>query len=59
MNAGNELEMKVKELQRRLFNLKQMRSIFYQQRCYPRPKSSPYDVEIRELEEKLEVIMEE
>ena len=47
-------EMNQEEMQRRLFNLKQMRNIFYSQRCYPRPKNNPYDAEIRELEEKLE-----
>lgn len=52
MNAGNEPEMN-KEMHRRLFNLRQMRNIYYSQRCYPRPKSSPYDAEIKELEEKL------
>ena len=53
MNDGNEAEMNKEEMQRRLFNLKQMRNTYYSYRCYPRPKSSPYDAEIRELEEKL------
>lgn len=34
----------------RLSQLKTMRNIYYQQKCYPRPKSSPYDNEIEELE---------
>lgn len=39
------------DLETRLFNLKQQRNIFYSFRCYPRPKSSPYDEEIKEIEE--------
>ena len=47
-----------KDLETRLFNLKQQRNIFYSFRCYPRPKSSPYDEEIKEIEKilKKEVI---
>ena len=37
----------------RLFNLKQMRNQYFSFRCYPRPKTSPYDKEIDELEKKL------
>ena len=37
----------------RLFNLKQMRNQYFSFRCYPRPKTSPYDGEIDELEKKL------
>lgn len=47
-------EMNQEEMQRRLFNLKQMRNTYYSYRCYPRPKCSPFDEEIRELEEKLQ-----
>ena len=47
-------KMNQKEMQRRLFNLKQMRNTFYSYKCYPRPKCSPFDKEIRELEEKLQ-----
>jgi len=39
----------------RLFNLKQMRSNYLCFRCYPRPKTSPYDQEIAELEKQLGV----
>jgi len=53
MNDGNEPEMNKEEMQRRLFNLKQMRNTYYSYRCYPRPKCSPFDKEIRELKEKL------
>ena len=45
--------MNEKEMKTRLFNLKQMRNIYMSFRCYPRPKSSPYDEEIKELEEKV------
>lgn len=37
----------------RLSQLKMMRSQYYMQRAYPRPKTSPYDEEIRELERKM------
>ena len=37
----------------RLFNLKQMRNQYLWFRCYPRPKTTPYDKEIAELEKKL------
>lgn len=47
------IKLNVDEMKRRLFNLKQMRNFFYSQRCYPRPKKSPYDGEIKKLEEKL------
>ena len=39
----------------KLFNLKQMRNQYFSFRCYPRPKTSPYDEEIKELEKKLKV----
>lgn len=48
------VEMNQEEMQRRLFNLKQMRNTYYSYRCYPRPKCSPFDKEIRELEKKLQ-----
>ena len=37
----------------RLSHLKMMRNNFYMQRAYPRPKTSPYDEEIKELEMKM------
>ena len=45
----------MKKLEARLFNLKQMRNeyLFKWARCTPRPKTTPYDKEIRELEELL------
>lgn len=42
----------------KLSQLKMMRSNFYMQRAYPRPKSSPYDEEIEELEKKIKETME-
>ena len=39
----------------RLCELKHMRAFFYSQRCTPRPKSSPYDARIKELEQLLGV----
>lgn len=41
------------DLETKLFNLKQMRSIYYQFGHKPRPKTSPYDEEIAELEKQL------
>lgn len=41
------------DLETKLFNLKQMRSIYYQFGHKPRPKTSPYDEEIEEIEKQL------
>lgn len=41
------------KLEIRLSHLKQMRSEFYRFRHYPRPKTSPYDKEIEEIEKKV------
>lgn len=46
--------MDKKKQEMRLFNLKQMRAKYYSFRCYPRPKTSPYDEEIEQLEMELE-----
>lgn len=48
------MKMNKKEMEIRLFNLKQMRNQYMSFRCYPRPKTSPYDKEIKTLEMKLE-----
>lgn len=47
------METDKENLEIRLLNLKLMRSKYYSYRCYPRPKTSPYDAEIEELERKL------
>lgn len=45
--------MNKEKLEARLFNLKQQRAIYFSYRCYPRPKTSPYDKEIAKLEGEL------